>query len=1192
MVSKGTESVRLGSRYILHDVIGRGGMGAVYLATDRLTDSTVALKHVTTAPADLMFASRGADPSDLHLALAQEFKTLASMRHPNIVSVLDYGFDDRRQPYFTMEYVRGARTIVEVAEGKSTAERIDLLAQVLQALVYLHRRNILHRDLKPGNVLVGSDGKVKVLDFGLSLVSRQTVVDLTQTTSGTFAYLAPELLQGRRAHRGSDLYAVGLIAYEMFAGCYPYNKSNLGVLAVEILNREVDLACLDANLRPVLERLLAKDPEERYRRAREALGDLCRQCGAASLLPRLETTELRESFLQAASFVGRDAELAQLSDALASAMRGQGSVWLIGGESGVGKTRLCEELRARALVEGALVLRGQAISEGGAPYIAWRDALRHLSLQGALSDLEASVFKSLVPDIGHLLGREVADAPEVDPASAQRRFLSTVQEVFERQTQPVTVIVEDLHWASESLAVLARLGQSVGKHPLLLIGTYRIEEAPDLPVRIGLDLKSPQVHLLKLERLDEKTIADLSASMLGEEAGRQDRIVDLLQRETEGNVFFIIEVLRALAEEAGELDQIARMTLPSHVRAEGTETVARRRLRQVPEAARPLLRVAAVAGRELDLAVLQAILRSRSAPENAASLDAWLGACAEALVLEVGERGAKGDRWQFAHNRLREELLADMPLEEKRALHRQVAEAMEQVHPDDPAQAALLAHHWREVGNASKETHYTALAGIYALANGVYNEALPFLERALAQAEQAGLPPLRQAELESNLGQTLGGLGQPTNSNTHSGRALMTLGWRVPTTTPGWVVGIVWETCRQIGHRLIMDVLHRRLKAAVAPAVMDIAGKSMWCLVEQYYPLSRPMPLTYHILHYANRAERGGATALPDQAIAYGSMMLLTGTLTLHAIAESYRRRAEIALQQHPDHRAEVAGALASGCYALTRAQWEKAGNSLASDKAQQIGDMASYTRLRAVAGHALHFQARWDEQSELMSGLQEFCRRQNDHYFSRICMWHLAESALRRGCHAEALSLLDECQPDLEAVADWGHAIAAYGMRIQIHMTRGEMNLARQYAEKALKAMFLPLVSWAITGYAGVVEYYLTQLEQEPSPRHRWQAFRAMLHMRLFAFVHDMGKPRLAACACWQAGVQGQHRLAAKIARNGLQLAQQFHLPYEEGLLHYHTGRFLPPADPARREHLTQALAIFERLGAAYDAECTRKLL
>ena len=740
--------------------------------------------------------------------------------------------------------------------------------------------------------------------------------------------------------------------------------------------------------------------------------------------------------------------------------------------------------------------------------------------------------------------------------------------------------------------MLARLGQSVGKHPLLIIGTYRIEEAPDLPARTGLDLNAPDVHLLKLDCLGEKAIADLSACVLGEEAGRQEHLVDLLQRETEGNVFFIIEVLRALAEEAGQLDQIARMTLPEHVHVEGTQSVARRRLRQVPEAARPLLRVAAVAGRDLDLAVLLATLQSLSAPVDSAGVESWLAACAEALVLEIGERGAQGDRWRFAHDKLRERLLADMPPEEKQTLHRRVAEAIEQVYPDDPAQAALLAHHWREAGNIPKETHYAALAGIHALSHGVYQEALPFLERALAQAEQAGLPPLRRAELESHVGEALEGLGQPQASIAHSERALRMLGWRVPATTAGLVLGIVWETCRQIRHRLIVDVFHRQLKASIDPAVMDIAGKSKWHLGEQLFVLQRAIPLAYHVLSYANQAELAGETALLDQASAYGLMMILAGTLGLHSIARSYRQKAETVLRRCQDHRARGRVAQGIAAYGLNRAQWEWTDTDLASEEAKQIGYMANYTRLRAEKGHALHFQARWEEQWELMSGLLAFCRRQNDFHWSNVCLWHLAESAARRGRYPEALSLLDECQPDLEAVQDTGHCITAYGIRAQIDLARGEVDLAHQCAERALKVMFLPIASWAYTGYAGVVEYYLTQLEQEPSLRHRRQAFRAMLHMRLFAFVHDSGKPRLAVFGCWQAGLRGQHRRAARIARDGIQLARQLHMPYEEGLLHYHTGRFLPQADPARREHLAQALVIFERLGAAYDAECTRKLL
>jgi hypothetical protein len=153
-------------------------------------------------------------------------------------------------------------------------------------------------------------------------------------------------------------------------------------------------------------------------------------------------------------------------------------------------------------------------------------------------------------------------------------------------------------------------------------------------------------------------------------------------------------------------------------------------------------------------------------------------------------------------------------------------------------------------------------------------------------------------------------------------------------------------------------------------------------------------------------------------------------------------------------------------------------------------------------------------------------------------------------------------------------------------------MELARQQAAKALNLMVLPLWNWALNGYAAVAELALTQLEQEPSLRHRWQVFKAMLHMRLFALLQQVGKPRLAVFRCWRAGLRGDHRRAARIAQRGIRLSQQLQTTYDEGLLHYHSGRFLPESDPARREHLSQALAIFERLGAAHDAECTRKLL
>src|SRR5262249_17948115 len=127
MLTEATQPLNLiGNRYQLLDKIGEGGMGAVYRATDRLDGSTVALKRVTTPGEQLQFNSKG-DSGNFRLALAQEFRVLASLRHPNIISVLDYGFDAERQPYFTMELLNSGQTLKAIGSIKSTEEQFALL---------------------------------------------------------------------------------------------------------------------------------------------------------------------------------------------------------------------------------------------------------------------------------------------------------------------------------------------------------------------------------------------------------------------------------------------------------------------------------------------------------------------------------------------------------------------------------------------------------------------------------------------------------------------------------------------------------------------------------------------------------------------------------------------------------------------------------------------------------------------------------------------------------------------------------------------------------------------------------------------------------------------------------------------------------------------------------------------------------
>src|SRR5258708_4706950 len=203
----------IGIRYQVLENVGAGSMGTVYAALDRLTGRRVALKHVSAHPSSILESDT--EGGDMRRMMAHEFRALASMRHPNIVTVLDYGFDDANQPYYVMELLENAQTILEAARPQPFKLQVDLLVQVLQALAYLHRRGIVHRDLKPGNVLV-ADGQVKVLDFGLAIARGEA-----SGTAGTLAYMAPEILTSQPADASTDLYGVGMIAYELFVGLHP-----------------------------------------------------------------------------------------------------------------------------------------------------------------------------------------------------------------------------------------------------------------------------------------------------------------------------------------------------------------------------------------------------------------------------------------------------------------------------------------------------------------------------------------------------------------------------------------------------------------------------------------------------------------------------------------------------------------------------------------------------------------------------------------------------------------------------------------------------------------------------------------------------------------------------------------------------------------------------------------------------------
>ncbi|MBK8025504.1 MAG: protein kinase [Chloroflexi bacterium] len=784
MLDSQSQDFILDGRYLLHEKLGAGGMGVVYRATDRLTGGPVALKRVQMQGA---FSINGSSDS-LAVVLSREFQVLAGLRHPNIITVLDYGFDAERQPYYTMTLVENARTILEAGRGQPLAEKLRLLGETLLALAYLHRRGIVHRDLKPRNVLVTTTGQVKVLDFGLAISG-----DQPSSTAGTLDYMAPELLSDSTASALSDLYAVGMITYELISGVHPFRAEDISELVRSILYKTPDLKLLSLRARngdssapssnnentthlsaqgrrpmlesdtprdpptlPVVEplpltdtrpilpiqpsepdvsglaaligKLLQKSPALRPQSAEAAIQALQSAVEDFSIVQ--ESKEVRESFLQMPPFTGRAVELGRLRAGLAEARAGRGSGWLIGGESGVGKSRLLDELRIHAMIEGALVLRGHGVAEGSLPFQYWREVMRRLALTTTLSDFEAGVLKAIVPDIAQLIGRAVPEPPEMTGSSAQQRLVMTIVDVFKQQGQPILLILEDLHWADESLDPLRQLLHFVTEQPWLIVGCYRTEEMPQLPERL------PEMTHLPLARLDETAIAALSRAMLGT-AGQKPRVIDLLNSESGGNVFFMVEIVRALAEEAGSLGAIGERTLPMSIFTEGVKTIVERRLARVPIWAQPGLNLAAIAGVHIDLKLL--VTASKSTMDE---WERWLTVCVNASVLQRVD-----DVWRFSHEKLREALIAELTPDDRAALHRVVAQAIETVYPDNAAYNERLAEQWLGAGEP-KRALPSLLRTVDILINltGEYGRALKWIAQGLALTKDQ--PELIETRLE------------------------------------------------------------------------------------------------------------------------------------------------------------------------------------------------------------------------------------------------------------------------------------------------------------------------------------------------------------------------------------------------------------------------------------------------------------
>jgi len=858
-------------RYAVKRFLGEGGKKKVYLAHDTLLDRDVAFALIKTEGLDDIGRDR----------ITREAQAMGRLgTHPHIVSVFDLGTEHplplgegggEGTPYIVTELMGGGdveELIKKAPEHRPPLERtLEVGIEVCRGLEFAHSHGIVHRDLKPGNVwLTKATGNwqpatgagtaagsplpaaapvAKLGDFGLAVALDRSRLTQAGMMVGTVSYMPPEQALGGEVTPRSDLYSLGAMLYEMVTGRPPFvGDESVAIITQHLNTAPVSPTWHNPETPPALEalimRLLEKDPAKRPAGAggvRQALEHIARR----DLTPRPPSLrgkgeddgsppriaeglgERSDNPMYRRTFVGREAELHQLQAAFDAATSGQGSLAMVVGEPGIGKTSLCKQLATYATIRSGKMLVGHCYEEGSLslPYLPFVEAMRSYVLtrepEGLKQDLGSgagdiarivSEVRDRIPELapgGSSWGspsplrkgllKVTAPAPSPRPFRTERAGVRETpghQQALEpHQTgdpeeeryrlyqavtgflrnaaavRPLVIVLEDLHDADRgTLDLLLHLSRNLAGSRLLLVGTYR-----DIEVDRSHPLSATLAELRRTSGFRRVLLRGLTADevqrMLSGLSGQDVRweLAEAVHRQTEGNPLFVQEVLRYLVEEGlitregGHWRASGDTPLAVSI-PEGLRDVIGKRLSRLSPDCNRLLAIAAVIGRDFRLDTLQAV-----AGVAEESLLAALEEATRAAVLSEQAR-VGGVEYRFAHAFFRQTLYEELSVPRRLRMHQEVARVLERQYGNRLEEhAAELAEHFAQSTDADdlrKAIFYAERAAQRALAVYAYGEAARHLEQALDVQEV--LDPddkVKRCDLLLALGGALMPAGEP-----------------------------------------------------------------------------------------------------------------------------------------------------------------------------------------------------------------------------------------------------------------------------------------------------------------------------------------------------------------------------------------------------------------------------------------------
>jgi serine/threonine protein kinase len=726
-------------RFHVRRGLGMGGFGAVYEVYDRDTGAVLALKVLKRGDAPSLYRFK------------REFRALADVHHPNLVALYEL-VNEGDLWFFTMEMVEGldflthawgsrpgaadapgttwyergspARsTLVQAAptlaapatppagdtsataggdvppRGRGLSPRYDVLrdalGQLASGVMALHAAGKLHCDIKPLNVRVTPEGRVVLLDFGLVSEGPSDPAPHDGGIMGTVPYMSPEQAVAHAMTPASDWYSLGAMLYEALTGTVPFRGGVAEVLRAKQQSEPAPPSALaqgtPEDLDEICRGLLRREPARRL-----SGGDVLARLGRGrARLPSVETASVR--------LVGRERHLRRLEQAFALARSGRPAVVHVRGASGMGKTALLRRFLERLRERGqALTLAGRCFERESVPYKALDSVVDALAQQlralpedevRALLPAEATALARLFPVLAELPGVRAEEGPRAafDSPGRRRRAVAALRELMARllRRSPVVVSIDDIQWGDvDSAVLLAELLQPPSPPPLLVVLAYRHGDAPESPfLQTFRALLERSRGATPVETVDiaELTVPESEALARALVRDAPVGLPETIAREAAGNALFITELARHWKGSG----VVAPITLDGMIRT---------RVSRLPEPARRLLEVIAVAAQPLLVEVARA-----AAGLVAEEQPALAQLRAAHLVRLQGER----PRLEAAHDRIREVVVGSLGREALRSHHLQLARALE---ASGRADAEALAVHFHGAGETGRAAAYAASA--------------------------------------------------------------------------------------------------------------------------------------------------------------------------------------------------------------------------------------------------------------------------------------------------------------------------------------------------------------------------------------------------------------------------------------------------------------------------------------------------